>query len=817
MNKWCIYISLLLLLIASSCSYEEYPEPDGSNPPTQQGDGSEVTFRLTFTGEDEGLDTRSISEVSENKIDSLHLYIFKPSEVAPNNRLADTLMYTVKATDITNSGSTPFPVKTAKAKFKSLPAGQRFIMIANKPTTMALNYIEGKTTLAEFMPQLKFAASAWQDGSTMVDGSFTPFPMFGQSTKFRYVGAAISGLDPYPGTIDVAMVRSMAKVQLRVDINNNTGDPALGGASYFRIDSVFVCNYADSGYIAPYLQHLITDSIPPVTQTNSLRPTQVKNIGYKFPTSVAHTVPFLNNTIYVTERDSSYLILKAYYYDQLCYYRVDFVKGEGTAPTPTNIKPVLRNHVYNFVITGLRTKGFNTMGEAQAAIFPVMNPHLILDNTAADITDIVYNRDNFLGLSSTIAKFDWMGAGNGATSYGVPPIEITVRTMQDMPAPVVTGISPATTYSWSTTGLAKVRTLSINRPNRNLSTGTQTETLVLTTTDNLQQTIKIQHYAGPYSYMVGTANNTINIPVASAMAYGRTSLAPADFNNKEVAIVYVHGTPPTTPNFAGSSTYPITSVNNIFTVSTGDMTGGYFIIVLRDVPALGPNPKIYWSWMVWPVESTSAGPSVTAGTTYGYTGRPYIGPTYTFNSLDYMYWDLGVHTQFQWGRKDALLTPGSHSMYNSAPAHILCNVDTANANPFTFYYNNVSPFDWKRDWQNNNLWVDVDGEKGPYDPCPFGWRVPPAENDSVFPLKGYGSTAPNTTNGLMFVATGAIDGLTGTLIAAVNPAHYWTASARSTQALSFLTYGLAYATPQNAYRANGYSIRCVRDNIRKLK
>jgi hypothetical protein len=68
-------------------------------------------------------------------------------------------------------------------------------------------------------------------------------------------------------------------------------------------------------------------------------------------------------------------------------------------------------------------------------------------------------------------------------------------------------------------------------------------------------------------------------------------------------------------------------------------------------------------------------------------------------------------------------------------------------------------------------------------------------------------------NGLTFSTTlGGIDGTDGTYDAS-NSTFFWSASARS-------TYGYAYAPGlgmQNVNRANGQTVRCVRDNISTLR
>jgi hypothetical protein len=117
-----------------------------------------------------------------------------------------------------------------------------------------------------------------------------------------------------------------------------------------------------------------------------------------------------------------------------------------------------------------------------------------------------------------------------------------------------------------------------------------------------------------------------------------------------------------------------------------------------------------------------------------------------------------------------------------------------------FYRSTTPPYDWI-ERQNNNLWTSIDGEKGPYDPCPFGWRVPPAGNDEASPFRDFKSGA----NNLQVPSAGGISGETGLDIPA--GALLWGASARGTDAYLYNAAG----AHQKAHRTDAYPIRCIRD------
>jgi uncharacterized protein (TIGR02145 family) len=203
---------------------------------------------------------------------------------------------------------------------------------------------------------------------------------------------------------------------------------------------------------------------------------------------------------------------------------------------------------------------------------------------------------------------------------------------------------------------------------------------------------------------------------------------------------------------------------------------------------------------------------------------------------------------YQWGRKDPF--PGSVSGsagWNAAGSFSFSSSNkvsdqtaTGNAvdiiesiqNP-TKFYRDVSSGDWLPA-RDNNLWQASGGEKTIYDPCPIGWRVPVYKSntasvanspwmeyndpeyinyatdrdwnstdkgwkftrggvDTYYPAAGYRGYNSG------FAYSGGVEGI------------YWSASVNSFNAavLDFLsTYVLAYSF---AYRAYGFSVRCVRE------
>jgi hypothetical protein len=201
---------------------------------------------------------------------------------------------------------------------------------------------------------------------------------------------------------------------------------------------------------------------------------------------------------------------------------------------------------------------------------------------------------------------------------------------------------------------------------------------------------------------------------------------------------------------------------------------------------------LLWTWTIWVVDNT-------VDFTRADMQRHYNGYTFMDRNLGTITtpssspWSKGLF--YQWGRKDPavdtthVFVPPGVSLLESAK------------NPRAFYRSATAPYDWL-DSQNNTLWTGIDGEKGLYDPCPFGWRVPPAGKDEASPFQGFKSGA----NNLQVPPAGGISGETG--LDLPSALLLWGASARGTDAYLYDAEAVAH---QKAHRTDACPIRCIRD------
>ncbi|WP_319504050.1 DUF4906 domain-containing protein [Bacteroides graminisolvens] len=259
--------------------------------------------------------------------------------------------------------------------------------------------------------------------------------------------------------------------------------------------------------------------------------------------------------------------------------------------------------------------------------------------------------------------------------------------------------------------------------------------------------------------------------------------------------------------------------------------------------------EVLWSWHIW---VTSYDPN-NGGTTYS---RSNGAKTYVFMDRNLGATAAATSTTtdqasevsgllYQWGRKDPF--PGASSwsisndtdptiVYNAlgTSMNVLTNVQTVSAsanftnsvrNPFVFYKNASSPYDWYTNGgsQNNDLWgggtisVIAFTSKTAFDPCPTGWRVPPWTG-SKSPWDGYSANLFSNYS-MLFTGIGyySASGLrvysTGAFYNVGSYGYFWSASPYSAYGyyLYFDSGGFVYPA-YNFSRANGFGIRCVKDD-----
>jgi uncharacterized protein (TIGR02145 family) len=191
---------------------------------------------------------------------------------------------------------------------------------------------------------------------------------------------------------------------------------------------------------------------------------------------------------------------------------------------------------------------------------------------------------------------------------------------------------------------------------------------------------------------------------------------------------------------------------------------------------------------------------------------------------------IGTGLFYQWGRKDPFPatddTPTTGSWSKVATTSALGTVTNTIKNPSVFYTaSSGSDYDWHYASRDNTLWGhDVNGGiKTIYDPCPSGWRVPVNSGMSSNTSPWYGFTSSNGgtfANGYnwgtnaVYPAAGYRSSSSGSLSVVGTYGSYWSASPYSSTSYyaSLLRFDSGNVSVyNNAYRANGLSVRCSQE------
>lgn len=285
------------------------------------------------------------------------------------------------------------------------------------------------------------------------------------------------------------------------------------------------------------------------------------------------------------------------------------------------------------------------------------------------------------------------------------------------------------------------------------------------------------------------------------------------------------------------------------------------------IAACNASGEVVWSWHLWIVNENP----LDATDTYS-NGKVFMqknlgaftnsnGSTDTDEILD----SYGMY--YQWGRKDPFPRPYYHdasgsddeSRYNANGTYIAekylkrtsgnGTVAYTIKNPMRFIYNDESS-EYNEDIGNgvgdwlttgdDALWSET--EKSVYDPCPYGWRVPTADDMTVLTLSDTTQATPYETARAQFgwhlsdgVSTffypacgrrrylsGRVDNMNHSEDPNKQPqpweGHYWTASTTDNGLANSLYFDLESPSRANKFikqkprfRANGLQIRCVKE------
>jgi hypothetical protein len=367
------YISVLLLLISFSCSFEER---EGPEPPADEyidavihisssSSASPSTYALTEPDGEEMIKEIDVLAFKESGSDEYYAYRTRTTKINVNNGQKE---FTIS-------------VKLSKNNEK-----YRFVIVAN--ASAAVNNANFTTNATR--EQVYALILSDLSGNTRWDATELspgipnkPIPMWGE-TGTQVVTDNMT-LSP------IRMLRALARVDVGVE---------QAVQSKFRLTDIYVYNSKTKGRIIPDINKVQSDgnvkeaSVP--VGTNLTR----DSIHYASSSATEY-----KREIYLYETDAvkengalqaTCLVIGGYYdvpsgATQKSYYRVDFFVDKKN---DLSFKPILRNHCYNIKITDVLSEGFKTPDEAFENI--KTNMTVIIESWIMDGSDYHGNPYNFV-------------------------------------------------------------------------------------------------------------------------------------------------------------------------------------------------------------------------------------------------------------------------------------------------------------------------------------------------------------------------------------------------------------------------------------
>ena len=160
---------------------------------------------------------------------------------------------------------------------------------------------------------------------------------------------------------------------------------------------------------------------------------------------------------------------------------------------------------------------------------------------------------------------------------------------------------------------------------------------------------------------------------------------------------------------------------------------------------------------------------------------------------------------YQWGRA----ADGHESRTSATTSTNATSAVPNDGNAWDGFFITVgsSPYDWLTP-QDDNLWQGVSGTNNP---CPSGYRLPTeAEWEAERTSWSSNNAAGAFASPLKLPVAGYRDGSNGTLYTVGSYGFYWSSTVNGTYARGLYFFS-SNATIASSYRANGFSVRCLKD------
>ena len=749
MKTWLYYIAALFLLQMqlASCADDQLVD----NPANGQTGLSLVLSIPTDNGTTRGLiygpDEAAHSEY-ETAIKDIYALAFNAGGTCIekfDNSLsnAGTFIATINKAEAVNTEITVLIL----ANLQEQENGSDLISIVNSA--------EGRDK-SNILQDLEYGfSSAW-------DVSRRSIPMWGEITIATQEGKIVSG--------DVKLYRAVSKIN--VTVNKGQGVKAEDQTDIFKLKSVRVY-YARTGGLAGSLHApqpnsegsptIIAPSIP-ANVSYMPRYKDGRPNGIVFNTDADYSI---ENKIYVPESDNTgeepmCLVVGGYYKGSAAetYYRVDF-KEKNTGSTYYN---AIRNHIYNFDITGVTRPGTDEPDEAL--------DHVVV---GMEVTITAWTTEFMRGIGGQYTlKVDAGGVLMAANNQSGNRINVT--TTHNNGWDIETGSQAG---SWYTVAKTADGNGVLITPHENK--GGQRRGSFVITSGNLRKVIMVRQKGKGTAncYVVSDDGTHIwqDLPVTvkgngedgmisdgKPLADQEPNIAPADVKiiwETAAGLVKLETKNGKTKiSEDGIVRYQIDLSkrnSNIAGSNQPNLKGGNALIGAFDA-----NGVLLWSWHLWicPDMDNNGNGIVDAGEIASHLELWSTGYTFMDRNLGALSPKPGLASLgllYQWGRKDPFIGAGAiaenasrmtTSNLNGFPwgSRTNMSVEDAKKAPTTLSGSALTGTDYALLW-GTDKGFDPNGERDAgnktiYDPCPVGYRVPPV-GSVVFKSRWYSSENTN--------------------------------------------------------------------------
>lgn len=732
MKTWLYYIAALFLLQMqlASCADDQLVD----NPANGQTGLSLVLSIPTDNGTTRGLiygpDEAAHSEY-ETAIKDIYALAFNADGTCIekfDNSLsnAGTFIATINKAEAVNTEITVLIL----ANLQEQENGSDLISIVNSA--------EGRDK-SNILQDLEYGfSSAW-------DVSRRSIPMWGEITIATQEGKIVSG--------DVRLYRAVSKIN--VTVNKGQGVKAEDQTDIFKLKSVRVY-YARTGGLAGslYAPQPNSEGSPTI-----IAPSIPANVSYmpRYKDGGPNGIVFnadagtdysIENKIYVPESDNTgeepmCLVVGGYYKGSAAetYYRVDF-KEKNTGSTYYN---AIRNHIYNFDITGVTRPGTDEPDEAL--------DHVVV---GMEVTITAWTTEFMRGIGGQYTlKVDAGGVLMAANNQSGN--RINVITTHNNGWDIETGSQAG---SWYTVAKTADGNGVLITPDENK--GGQRRGSFVITSGNLRKVIMVRQKGKGTAncYVVSDDGTHIwqDLPVTvkgngedgmiadgKPLADQEPNIAPADveviWETAKGLVKLEKENGKTKISEDGIVRYQIDlnkRNSNIAGSNQPNLQGGNALIGAFDA-----NGVLLWSWHLWvcPDMDNNGNGIVDAGEIASHLELWSTGYTFMDRNLGALSPKPGLASLgllYQWGRKDPFIGAGTIAEspkqmttsnlpgfpWGSSPS---MSVEDAKKAPTTLSGSALTGADYALLWGTDK---GFNGEKNAgnktiYDPCPVGYRVPP--------------------------------------------------------------------------------------------